>query len=53
MERQEREISGSKVGGRMMKRVIEIAEVLVGVPVLIALIAGSMVAALFRDTSIG
>jgi hypothetical protein len=36
-----------------MRRVIEIAEVIVGVPVLIALIAGSMIAALFRDTSIG
>lgn len=40
-------------GGMIMRRVIEIAEVIVGVPVLIALIAGSMIAALFRDTSIG
>lgn len=37
----------------MLKRVIEIAEVLVGVPVLIVLIAGGMVATLFRGTSTG
>jgi hypothetical protein len=37
----------------MLKRVMEIAEVLVGVPVLIVLIAGSMVVTLFRGTSAG
>ncbi len=39
--------------GRMMKRVVEIAEVLVGVPVLLVLIAAGMLVTIFRDTSVG
>jgi hypothetical protein len=39
--------------GRSVKKVIEIAEVLVGVPVLVVLIAAGMVVTLFRDTSVG
>jgi hypothetical protein len=39
--------------GRLVKKVIEIAEVLVGVPVLVVLIAAGMVVTLFRDTSVG
>jgi hypothetical protein len=36
-----------------VKKVVEIAEVLVGVPVLVVLIAAGMIVTLFRDTSVG
>ncbi|RYF12941.1 MAG: hypothetical protein EOO77_16615 [Oxalobacteraceae bacterium] len=39
--------------GRRVRKVIEIAEVLVGVPVLVVLIAVGMVVTIFRDTSVG